>query len=181
MKMKHIKKFKIFEEAPPFNMEHPEAKGFAEFSQMEKDKLKRLGADVIDDYKITFNEMVESVENRHTGEKIVLRPEPIQYRIHVTKTSAFRSFHVEFECFDVGRQSWRPMFILDSDISSDPPVATIAVSTIEGVINVISSGISNFEAYCKKYLHFDIVNLSPMFEQKYRKGKKDSFSSKIGF
>jgi hypothetical protein len=167
--MKHIKRFQLFEEAPPFDMEHPEAKGLAEFSQMEKDKLKRLGADVIDDYKITFNEMVESVENRHTGEKIVLSPEPIEYRIHVTKTSASRSFYVEFECFDRGRQSWRPMYILDSEISSEPPVATIAVSTIEGGINVISSGISNFEAYCKKYLHFDIVNLSPIFDPKPKK------------
>jgi hypothetical protein len=169
--MKHIKRFKIFEEAPPFNMEHPEAKGFAEFSQMEKDKLKRLGADVIDDYKITFNERVESVENRRTGEKIVLRPEPIEYRIHVTKTSVFRGFHVEFECFDRERQSWRPMFILDSDFSFEPPVATITVATIQGVINVISSGISSFEVYCKEYLTSDLVNLSPMFNQKYRKRK----------
>lgn len=177
--MRHLKNFKLFEEAPTFDMEYPMAKGKMKFSQEEKDTLKGLGADEIDDYKITFNETIDRVPNEYTGKLDTIRP--INYHIHVTKRAIGGGFRVEFECYDKGRQKWLPMFVFYGtkwEPSSSDTYFRF-VQTLEEVIATISLGKEKFMDYCIEDRLFDIVNLSGIFNPAYRKlpahRKPDSF------
>jgi hypothetical protein len=77
--MRHLKRFKLYEEAPPFIEDNPISRGLIKFTQEEQDIMAELGADEINHYDITFREREDSYSFKDSRE-LYRQDKPTRYR-----------------------------------------------------------------------------------------------------